>query len=430
MAGKLRFTDEDDENVGLESGRMVADLSGKIAHQAQKQLLKKSYAAKKRTEDAAKTAERTRKAGDAGKNVLEKTAVFVREHAGSIVLALILGSLLLTLAGSLSSCSASFLGAGNAMLVSSYTAEDADIRGANTDYRKLEEKLQAQVDAVETTHPGYDEYRYQLDEINHNPYVLTAYLTVRYEDYSRAEVQEALQELFDLQYELKLEEEVEIRTREVSYTETDPLTGEVKHKTRQESYPYYILNVILKNRSMEAAVAASALSKDQQERYQILLETKGNRAYLFEDDIYANSAGDYLDYEIPGEALTDEAFANMIREGEKYLGMPYVWGGTSPDTGFDCSGFVSYVLNHCGNGWNVGRQTANGLKNRCRIISPDAAQPGDLIFFQGTYDTPGASHVGIYVGNGMMLHCGNPISYASINTTYWKQHFYCFGRIE
>ena len=428
--GKLRFSDEDDENVGVESGRAVADVSREATHQVQKQLVKKGYAAKRRAADAGKAEEKAREAAKAGKGVLEKALAFAREHAGSSVLVVILGSLFIMFAGGLSSCSMALGGTGNVLLASSYTAEDADIRGANADYRKLEENLQKEIDAVETTHPGYDEYRYQLDEINHNPYVLTSYLTVLYEDYSRAEIQGVLKELFDRQYELTLEEEVETRTREVSYTETDPMTGEVKHKTRQESYSYYILNVILKNKSREAAVAASGLTADQQERYGILLETKGNRAYLFADDIYANSTGDYLKYDIPGEALTNERFSNMVREAEKYLGMAYVWGGDSPSTGFDCSGFISYVLNHCGNGWNVGRQTANGLKNMCSIIPPDAAQPGDLIFFQGTYDTPGASHVGIYVGNGMMLHCGNPISYASINTKYWKQHFYCFGRIE
>ena len=174
---------------------------------------------------------------------------------------------------------------------------------------------------------------------------------------------------------------------------------------------------------------SGAMNEDQAERYAILLQTKGNKAYLFADDPYVSNGSEYLEYEIPGEALTDERFANIVREAEKYLGYPYVWGGSSPSTSFDCSGFVSYVINHCGNGWDVGRLTANGLKNYCTIIGPEEAKPGDLIFFQGTYNTSGSSHVGIYVGNGMMLHCGNPISYASINTSYWQQHFYCYGRI-
>lgn len=181
---------------------------------------------------------------------------------------------------------------------------------------------------------------------------------------------------------------------------------------------------------MAQPIETGGLTADQQERYEILLQTKGNRPDLFGDDIYANSSGEYLDYDIPGEALTDEKFANMIREAEKYLGMPYVWGGSSPATSFDCSGFVCWVINHCGNGWNVGRTTANGLMGSCDIIRASEAQPGDLIFFQGTYDTAGASHVGIYVGNGMMIHCGNPISYASVETNYWQSHFYCYGRIR
>ena len=191
------------------------------------------------------------------------------------------------------------------------------------------------------------------------------------------------------------------------------------------------MNVTLKNKTLEAAVFDSGMTDDERERYMVLNETMGNRPYLFEGDVYANvtPTSEYLDYDIPGEALTDTKFANMIHEAEKYLGYPYVWGGSSPSTSFDCSGFVSYVINHCGNGWNVGRQTAEGLRNSCSIIPESAAQPGDLIFFQGTYETPGASHVGIYVGNNMMIHCGNPIQYASIDTPYWRQHFYCFGRL-
>ena len=195
-------------------------------------------------------------------------------------------------------------------------------------------------------------------------------------------------------------------------------------------YEYHILNVTLRNKNLGHIITESGgMSGDQAERYAVLLETKGNKAYLFADDPYVATSDAYLDYDIPGEALTDTKFVNMIHEAEKYLGYPYVWGGSSPSTSFDCSGFVSYVINHCGNGWNVGRQTAEGLRNSCSIIPAGAAQPGDLIFFQGTYETAGASHVGIYVGNNMMIHCGNPIQYASIDTPYWRQHFYCFGRL-
>ncbi len=190
------------------------------------------------------------------------------------------------------------------------------------------------------------------------------------------------------------------------------------------------VDVKLRNKGLNSVISNSGLSEDDMERYRILLQTRGNRPDIFGNDIYATPGGEYTDYDIPGEALTDTRFANMIREAEKYLGYPYVWGGSSPSTSFDCSGFVSYVINHCGNGWSVGRLTANGLMGVCDIIPKSSAKPGDLIFFQGTYDTSGASHVGIYVGNGMMIHCGNPISYASIESNYWQQHFYCFGRIR
>lgn len=205
------------------------------------------------------------------------------------------------------------------------------------------------------------------------------------------------------------------------------------HTNREEVFVWQhrILNVTLTNYGLGNVIASSRLTAEQWERYKVLLETLGNRSYLFGEDVSSapGGGGEYTDYDIPGEALTDTAFANMVREAEKYLGYPYVWGGSSPSTSFDCSGFVSWVINNCGNGWSVGRQTANGLKNLCDIIPPSEAKPGDLIFFQGTYNTSGASHVGIYVGNGMMIHCGDPISYASIETNYWQQHFYCFGRI-
>ena len=197
-------------------------------------------------------------------------------------------------------------------------------------------------------------------------------------------------------------------------------------------YEYYILNVTLTNYTLEVAANNLGLTEEQMERYTYLYMTQGNKPYLF-DDIYSNpTPGDYQDYDVPGEYLTDEQFGRMLHEAEKYLGYPYVWGGSSPSTSFDCSGFVSYVINNCGNGWNVGRQTANGLKNCTSRVPASEVKPGDLIFFQGTYDTSGASHVGIVVDpvNKIMIHCGNPIQYASYNTTYWRAHFYCYGRIN
>ena len=323
------------------------------------------------------------------------------------------------------------------ILGTSFTAEDEDIIGADNDYKALEAALRNQINNIERTHSGYDEYRYDLDEINHNPYELAAYLTVKFEDYTREEVQSTLRWLFDQQYELILTEEVEIRTRTETRTgtstSTDPETGETTTEEYEYEveveYEYYILNVKLVNKGLNRVIGSSGLTEDEMERYRILLQTSGNRPDIFGDDIYTVT-GEYTDYDIPGEALTDTRFANMIREAEKYLGYPYVWGGSSPSTSFDCSGFVSWVINNCGNGWSVGRLTANGLMGVCDIIPRSSAKPGDLIFFQGTYDTSGASHVGIYVGNGMMIHCGNPISYASIETSYWQQHFYCFGRIR
>ena len=368
----------------------------------------------------------TGKAAQGVKNITEKVSEFCTTHSKTILFVLIAGLLFMILSGMFSSCSAMFQGGTQIILGTSFTAKEEDIIGADNDYKALEAALRNEINNIERTHSGYDEYRYDLDEINHNPYELAAYLTVKFEDYTRDEVQAALQWLFEQQYELTLTEVVEIRTRTIS--STDPETGETT--TEEEDYEYYILKVKLRNKGLNSVISNSGLSEDDMERYRILLQTRGNRPDIFGNDIYATPGGEYTDYDIPGEALTDTRFANMIREAEKYLGYPYVWGGSSPSTSFDCSGFVSYVINHCGNGWSVGRLTANGLMGVCDIIPKSSAKPGDLIFFQGTYDTSGASHVGIYVGNGMMIHCGNPISYASIESNYWQQHFYCFGRIR
>ena len=403
----------------------------------QKQEIKKQYAAAKAgkagTGSAAAGSKRAQGAGKTAKksgNIVEKTMDFVKSHPKGIIFILIFAVLIMIVAGGLSSCSALFQGGGGAVIGSSFTAEDEDIIGANDDYKALETALRNRINGIEEEYPRYDEYRYHVDEINHNPYELTAYLTVLFEDYTREEVQSTLSSLFDRQYELSTREEVEIRTREVEVTVTDPETGEETTEMQTEEYEYYILHVTLTNKGMGSAILSSGLTDDQKERYQLLLETKGNRPYLFEDDIYANAGGEYTDYDIPGEALSNERFANMIREAEKYLGYPYVWGGSNPGTSFDCSGFVCWVINNCGNGWSVGRTTADGLMAYCDIIPAEEAQPGDLIFFQGTYATAGASHVGIYVGGGMMIHCGNPISYASVETSYWQSHFYCYGRIR
>jgi len=406
----------------------------------QKQAIKKEYAAAKAGAAAAEnTAAGTAKAAQGTASMTEKAFQFVQSHSHIIIGIAAVGLLVLVIAGSVSSCSVLINGGGNVVLGTSYTAEDEDLKGVETDYTKLEDKLRKQIDRIETDHPGYDEYRYNLAEIGHNPYELASLLTVEFENYTRSQVQARLQSIFEAQYELKLEEKVEIRTRKetrVGYR-YNPITGTGHTYTYQVTvqYEYKILNVTLLNRGVDYVARNSGLTDDQLQRYEVTLECRGNRDDLFAGIAFATpdgagSSGEYQDYDIPGEALTDEKFRKMITEAEKYLGYPYVWGGSSPSTSFDCSGFVSWVINHCGNGWNVGRQTANGLMGKCDIIPKSEAKPGDLIFFQKTYNTSGASHVGIYVGNGMMIHCGSPISYASIETNYWRQHYYCMGRIR
>ena len=406
----------------------------------QKQAIKKEYAAAKAGAAAAEnTAAGMAKAAQGTASMTEKAFQFVQSHSHIIIGIAAVGLLVLVIAGSVSSCSVLINGGGNVVLGTSYTAEDEDLKGVETDYTKLEDKLRKQIDRIETDHPGYDEYRYNLAEIGHNPYELASLLTVEFENYTRSQVQARLQSIFEAQYELKLEEKVEIRTRKetrVGYR-YNPITGTGHTYTYQVTvqYEYKILNVTLLNRGVDYVARNSGLTDDQLQRYEVTLECRGNRDDLFAGIAFATpdgagSSGEYQDYDIPGEALTDEKFRKMITEAEKYLGYPYVWGGSSPSTSFDCSGFVSWVINHCGNGWNVGRQTANGLMGKCDIIPKSEAKPGDLIFFQKTYNTSGASHVGIYVGNGMMIHCGNPISYASIETNYWRQHYYCMGRIR
>lgn len=391
--------------------------SNPLSRWQQKHNIKKEYAAARAGKGGKATAKGAEKTAKGAKSLTQKITDFCVSHKTALLWVLAIGLLFMVISGMFSSCSTMFQGGTQVVLGTSFTAEDEDILGTDEDYTALENDLRSQVDNIESTHPGYDEYRYALDEIGHNPYELASYLTVVFEDYTREEVQATLQQLFEQQYELILEEEVEIRTRTETRTgtrtHTDPETGETWEEEYEYEveveYEYYILNVTLRNYGLGNVIRSSGLSADQLERYEVLLETLGNRSYLFGEDVSSapGGGGEYTDYDIPGEALTDTAFANMIREAEKYLGYPYVWGGSSPSTSFDCSGFVSWVINNCGNGWSVGRQTANGLKNLCDIIPPSEAKPGDLIFFQGTYNTSGASHVGIYVGNGMMIHCGD-----------------------
>ena len=441
--GRLEKKADKDAVDSIFAERMKSDPqagSNLFSRWRQKQAIKKEYAAAKAGAAAAEnTAAGTAKAAQGTASMTEKAFQFVQSHSHIIIGIAAVGLLVLVIAGSVSSCSVLINGGGNVVLGTSYTAEDEDLKGVETDYTKLEDKLRQKIDRIESDHPGYDEYRYNLAEIGHNPYELASLLTVEFENYTRSQVQARLQSIFEAQYELKLEEKVEIRTRKetrVGYR-YNPITGTGHTYTYQVTvqYEYKILNVTLLNRGVDYVARNSGLTDDQLQRYEVTLECRGNRDDLFAGIAFATpdgagSSGEYQDYDIPGEALTDEKFRKMITEAEKYLGYPYVWGGSSPSTSFDCSGFVSWVINHCGNGWNVGRQTANGLMGKCDIIPKSEAKPGDLIFFQKTYNTSGASHVGIYVGNGMMIHCGNPISYASIETNYWRQHYYCMGRIR
>ena len=400
-------------------------------------------------------AREVREAGRAGSTIAQnirnlfkeptkKLAVLVRKGAKGLIAILPVFLVIVLFGGGVSSCSSMLTGGLNTVLASSYTAEDSDINGAERDYVAKETELRNTLNSIESTYPGYDEYRYNLAEIGHDPYELTSYLTVMYEDYTRAEVQNELQRLFNQQYAISYDVKKEVRTRTEMQTQInyewewdeeigDWLLIETEEEVEVEvEYDYWILTTTLTNNSL-GRILASRLDDDQKERYKVLLETRGNREGLFPDSpalAGGINIGEYTDYDIPPEALTDTKFRRMITEAEKYLGYPYVWGGSSPSTSFDCSGFVSWVINHCGNGWNVGRLGAQGLMNICSIIPKSEAKPGDLIFFQGTYDTTGASHVAIYCGNNMMIHCGNPIQYANISHAYWQEHFYCFGRLN
>ena len=366
------------------------------------------------------------KAEDLTAKIAEAVREFIAEHPMAVITALLVLIVILVLSGTLSSCSMMAGGTNNMVVGTSYTADDEDIVAVEADYQELESDLQDTIDNIEDDYPDYDEYNYTLSEIGHNPFELAALLTVLYEDYTEAEVQEMLQTIFDYQYTLEIEEVVETRTRIV----TDEETGE----ETEEEYDYYILNVTLTNEGIRKAVEELDLTVDQIRRYEVIVSLKGNKPDIFGDDPYVGGEvpEEFEDYAPPGEYLTDTQFANMIREAERYLGYPYVWGGSKPSTSFDCSGFVSWVINHCGNGWNYGRLTANGWKNATARVHEGDVKPGDLIFFQGTYDTTGASHVGIVVDpvNKIMIHCGSPIQYASYDTRYWRAHFYCYGRIR
>ena len=390
----------------------------------QKQQIKRQYA--KDLRNAGKSAGKAaRKTGKAAGEATKKTTDFIARHWKGILTVGVFLLLIVLIFTGLSSCAAMIQGGVTSIVGTSYTAEDEAIREVEADYKELESGLREEIADIETDYPDYDEYQYHLDEIGHDPFALASYLTAKLYDYTREEAQAEIQALFEKQYTLTLREEIQTRYR--TETTTDPDTGETT--TEQVPYDYYILHVTLTNKNIET-LAGELLTPEQKEMFDIYMETKGNKPDVFGEN-YATQpgGGQYTDYEIPPEALSDERFAAMIAEAEKYLGYPYVWGGSSPSTSFDCSGFVCWVINHSGAG-SIGRTTAQGIFNHTTPIAPGEAKPGDIIFFTGTYDSGSAvSHVGIYVGNGMMIHCGNPISYASVNTPYWQQHFYAYGRL-
>ena len=430
-------------NINVQYRKALRDnprlASNPVSRLWQKRQIKKQYAQawRKKHGRIRKTAENTRRAAQKAAEKTRHTVLFVARHPVGVAIAIGVLLLFIMIFAGLSSCASIFSGGASTVVGTSYVAEDAEMIGAEQDYAALEADLQQELDTIEETYPGYDEYRYDLDTIGHDPYVLTSILTAMHLDYTRAGVQETLLMLFEKQYILTITEEVETlyrtETRTGTRTVIDPETG----KETTETYEYEvqvpyderrILNVSLENFDL-SHLPVYIMDEETLSLYATYMQTLGGRPDLFPTSSYPNASTikEPTYYEVPPEALKDATFAAMLTEAEKYLGYPYVWGGSSPSTSFDCSGFVSWVINH--SGWDVGRLGAQGLYNICTPVTAAQAKPGDLIFFQGTYDVTGVSHVGIYVGGGMMIHCGDPISYANVNTEYWQNHFYAYGRL-
>ena len=422
------------EQANLDALQKKAEIdsptSNPVSKWQQKQAIKKQYAAVKHNQAAqttAKVAENTAKTAKKAAEKAEEVGKYVWEHRRGFAIAAAILLMLAFLLNGLSSCSVIMDGVGSGIAASTYPSQDADMLGAEAQYCAMEAELQRYLDTYESTH-DYDEYHFDLDTIEHDPYVLISMITALHQgEWTLDEVQGTLQMLFDRQYILTEDVVVETRYR----TETDTWTdadGNTHTDTYQVPYDYYICTVTLENFNL-SHVPVYIMSEEQLGMYATYMATLGNRPDLFPGSGYIGKyvEGSYTDYDIPPEALDDEVFAAIIKEAEKYLGYPYVWGGSSPSTSFDCSGFVSWVINH--SGWDVGRLGAQGLCNICTPVSSANVKPGDLVFFTGTYDTPGVSHVGIYVGNNMMIHCGDPISYANLNSSYWQSHFYRYGRL-
>lgn len=422
------------ERANLDALQKKAEIdsptSNPVSKWQQKQAIKKQYAAAKHNQAAqttAKAAENTAKAAKKAAEKAEKAGKYVWEHRRGFAIAAAILLMLAFLLNGLSSCSVIMDGVGSGIAASTYPSQDADMLSAEAQYCAMEAELQHYLDTYESTH-DYDEYHFDLDTIEHDPYVLISIITALHQgEWTLDEVQGTLQMLFDRQYILTEDVVVETRYR----TETDTWTdadGNTHTDTYQVPYDYYICTVTLENFNL-SHVPVYIMSEEQLGMYATYMATLGNRPDLFPGSGYIGKyvEGSYTDYDIPPEVLDDEVFAAIIKEAEKYLGYPYVWGGSSPSTSFDCSGFVSWVINH--SGWDVGRLGAQGLCNICTPVPSANVKPGDLVFFTGTYDTPGVSHVGIYVGNNMMIHCGDPISYANLNSSYWQSHFYRYGRL-
>ena len=422
------------ERANLDALQKKAEIdrptSNPVSKWQQKQAIKKQYAAAKHNQAAqttAKAAENTAKAAKKAAEKAEKAGKYVWEHRRGFAIAAAILLMLAFLLNGLSSCSVIMDGVGSGIAASTYPSQDADMLGAEAQYCAMEAELQRYLDTYESTH-DYDEYHFDLDTIEHDPYVLISIITALHQgEWTLDEVHGTLQMLFDRQYILTEDVVVETRYR----TETDTWTdadGNTHTDTYQVPYDYYICTITLENFNL-SHVPVYIMSEEQLGMYATYMATLGNRPDLFPGSGYIGKyvEGSYTDYDIPPEALDDEVFAAIIKEAEKYLGYPYIWGGSSPSTSFDCSGFVSWVINH--SGWDVGRLGAQGLCNICTPVSSANVKPGDLVFFTGTYDTPGVSHVGIYVGNNMMIHCGDPISYANLNSNYWQSHFYRYGRL-
>ena len=408
-------------------------VSNPVSRFWQKQKIKRDYARAARAAGqtaqgaagaATKTAQASAAAAKKAAKESKKGASFLVRHWKGALLIGGVGLMLLLIMGGLQSCTAMFGSAGTGLAATSYLSEDEDMLGAEAAYSDLEADLQHELDNYKSLHPGYDEYRFDLDEIGHDPYVLTSILAALHEGvFTLDGVQGDLAMLFEKQYTLTQTIETEIRYRTETRTDSEGNEYDV-----EVPYTYYICNVKLVNNDL-SHLPVSIMGEDELSMYAAYMQTLGNRPDLFPTGSYPNASTvkEPTYYEIPPEALEDETFAAMIAEADKYVGYPYVWGGSSPSTSFDCSGFISWVLNH--SGWSVGRQTAQGLYNICTPVTAGQAKPGDLVFFVGTYDTPGVSHVGLYVGNSVMLHCGDPISYTNLNSSYWQSHLYCYGRL-